>query len=208
MNKFKKWLNLINCYQFSPVTVETYGEKNFFTRRVYRESVEWRSTSFLIQSISIAVQNSNAAPLMGTLRNSGPLEESHWYPRNLLNYNFTNAWYFKHFHPSDSPQRSKETSQEPPDHVCNEKQNVQICISTTRSNRDLTSSTQRSGLSPSNRTKLTATMVFPIEGLDMSKYAANKLALCRYKPLRNIKKNFLHSYCRHHGRNQQGLSKL
>ena len=66
-----------------PVCVETLGTwgQNAIKfikevgKKVQDETGEQRSTSFLIQSIGIAVQRGNAVSIMGTVENSKALDE-------------------------------------------------------------------------------------------------------------------------------------
>ena len=79
--KTNLYLDLTN-YLFIPVVVETYGAWGpqglklikDIGRKIRDVTGEKRSTFFLSQSISIAIQKGNAACLMGTVPNSEGLE--------------------------------------------------------------------------------------------------------------------------------------
>lgn len=74
-NKIQKYQNLQNNYLFYPLAIETFGvwgksALNFIKnigRKMSEVNKDARSTSFLIQKISIAVQRGNAASVLGNL---------------------------------------------------------------------------------------------------------------------------------------------
>jgi len=81
--KKKKYEFLGDAYIFAPIAVETTGvwakESLLFIkeigRRIAEASGEKRSTSFLLQRLSIAVQRGNVAAVLGTLPPGKELEE-------------------------------------------------------------------------------------------------------------------------------------
>ena len=81
--KTKKYSNLLGRYIFVPVAIETGGPRGneglFFIKEIRRRlaeiSGEAKSTSFLIQRISMAVQRGNVASILGTLPAGKELEE-------------------------------------------------------------------------------------------------------------------------------------
>ncbi|XP_074026320.1 uncharacterized protein [Leptinotarsa decemlineata] len=81
--KRKKYQNLGNNYLFHPVAVETFGvygpESLLFVhelgRRIGQATKDYRSTSFLIERISIAIQRGNAASVLGTIPPSHNFDE-------------------------------------------------------------------------------------------------------------------------------------
>ena len=82
--KMGHYQNLTNDYVFVPISVETFGVWGEMGMKFIKElgkmmiqqSGEKRSTSFLFQSISVAIQRGNALSIMGTVeQDSGGLEE-------------------------------------------------------------------------------------------------------------------------------------
>ena len=81
--KHNKYIDLTNNYLFTPIAIETYGswgpESLKFIKEVGRKiqeiTGEKYSTSFLIQSLSMTVQQGNAASIMGTVGETAKLEE-------------------------------------------------------------------------------------------------------------------------------------
>ena len=81
--KHNKYRDLTNNYLFTPIAIETYGswgpESLKFIKEVGRKiqenTGEKRSTSFLIQSLSMTVQRGNAASIMGTVGEIAKLEK-------------------------------------------------------------------------------------------------------------------------------------
>lgn len=77
-NKIKKYQNLQNNFLFYPVAIETFGVWGNFAlkfikdigRKISNINKDPRSTAFLIQKISIAVQRGNAASVLGNIANS------------------------------------------------------------------------------------------------------------------------------------------
>lgn len=77
-NKMKKYLKLQSNYIFYPVGIETFGvwgqnALKFIKdigKRISAVNKDNRSTSFLIQRISIAVQRGNAASVLGSIRSN------------------------------------------------------------------------------------------------------------------------------------------
>ena len=75
-NKILKYNDIISSVDFVPVAIETsgvWGQRAFelvaeIGRRIAEVSHEPRSTSFLRQRISVAVQRGNAACINGTLQ--------------------------------------------------------------------------------------------------------------------------------------------
>ena len=73
--KVSKYRSIAAYYTFSPVAVETLGPmgpeaKSFLLdlgRRLRQHTGEPRSTSYLIQRISMAIQKGNAVAMMGSL---------------------------------------------------------------------------------------------------------------------------------------------
>ena len=84
--KYNKYSVLQREYEVTPVCVETLGPwgpsgLSFIQeigRRMKERTGEPRSTLFLMQSISVAVQRGNAASVMGTVQRSGDLEEIYY----------------------------------------------------------------------------------------------------------------------------------
>ena len=72
--KAAKYAHLGQAYRFTPVAIETMGALGPHTaaflkelgRRIYQETGEARSSAFLLQRLSVAVQRGNAAAVMGT----------------------------------------------------------------------------------------------------------------------------------------------
>ena len=81
--KITKYTELSRDYVFVPLAMETMGpwaaDSLSFVKELGRmlaaRTGEPRSTAFLLQSISIAVQRSNAASIMGTLPQGRRLDE-------------------------------------------------------------------------------------------------------------------------------------
>ena len=82
-SKRAKYEELTNTHIFAPVCIETTGvwgpSANSFIcdigKRIQALTGEPRSTMFLKQSISMAVQRGNVASILGTLPKSAELEE-------------------------------------------------------------------------------------------------------------------------------------
>lgn len=82
-HKFKKYEELKSNYIVTPVAIETLGPWAPMGLKLIKEvgkkicdlTGEKRSTSYLFQSISIAIQRGNAASVMGTVYNDRKLEE-------------------------------------------------------------------------------------------------------------------------------------
>jgi len=74
-NKIKKYQNLQNNYLFYPLAIETFGVWGDYAlkfikdigKQITAKNKDARSTSFLIQNISIAIQRGNAASVLGNL---------------------------------------------------------------------------------------------------------------------------------------------
>ena len=74
--KIKNYENLTNSYHFIPINIETYGVwggmgMSFVKevgKKILEQTGEKRSTSFLFQSIGIAIQRGNALSILGTLK--------------------------------------------------------------------------------------------------------------------------------------------
>ena len=85
-NKLSKYSNLIDQYEVIPVCVETLGPwgpnglklVQEIGKKIRDETGERRSTSFLLQSISMAVQRGNCASIMGTVGFQKKLEEIYY----------------------------------------------------------------------------------------------------------------------------------
>ena len=81
--KRSKYSSLAATYYFVPVAVETLGALGeeavaFFSdlgRRIAATTGEPRSSAFLFQRLSVAVQRGNAASVSGTLRPSAKLDD-------------------------------------------------------------------------------------------------------------------------------------
>ena len=81
--KTKKYQELTNDYYFVPIGIETYGSWGFeglkliktIGKKLKEVTGERRSTFFLSQSISIAIQRGNASCVIGTVPHSEGLEE-------------------------------------------------------------------------------------------------------------------------------------
>ena len=80
--KTDKYINLADNYHFVPVGAETYGAfgpqglkllKKIGTK-IQEATGEKRSTLYLLQSISMAIQRGNAACVIGTAPTSNGLE--------------------------------------------------------------------------------------------------------------------------------------
>ena len=82
-HKLKKYEELKSNYIVTPVAIETFGPWAPMGLKLIKEvgkkigdlTGEKRSTSYLLQSISIAIQRGNAASVMGTVYNDRKLEE-------------------------------------------------------------------------------------------------------------------------------------
>ena len=82
-HKLKKYEELKSNYIVTPVAIETFGPWAPMGLKLMKEvgkkicdlTGEKRSTSYLFQSISIAIQRGNAASVMGTVYNDRKLEE-------------------------------------------------------------------------------------------------------------------------------------
>ena len=80
--KIEKYSNLSENYHFVPVGIETYGAfgpqglklLKQIGKKICEATGEKRSTYFLLQSISMAVQRANAACVLGTAPTSTGLE--------------------------------------------------------------------------------------------------------------------------------------
>ena len=78
-----KYEELKSNYIVTPVAIETFGPWTPMGLKLIKEvgkkncdlTGEKRSTSYLLQSISIAIQHGNAASVMGTVYNDRKLEE-------------------------------------------------------------------------------------------------------------------------------------
>ena len=83
IEKTKKYQELANDYHFIPIGIETYGSwgpeglKLIKTigKKLKEETGERRSTFYLFQNISIAIQRGNASCVLGTVPHSEGLEE-------------------------------------------------------------------------------------------------------------------------------------
>ena len=83
--KSSKYRSLAACYSFKPVAVETLGALQacfahfaFFQdlgRRITVVTAEPRSFQFLMQRLSVTLQRSNAACILGTVGSSLGLDE-------------------------------------------------------------------------------------------------------------------------------------
>ena len=73
--KDAKYTHLNSAHAFTPVTIETsgvFGAKTMrfvqeLGQRLERDTGEVRSTNFLIQRLSVAVQRGNSASVLGTM---------------------------------------------------------------------------------------------------------------------------------------------
>ena len=68
--KAEKYAHLAPAYLFQPVAIETIGSRSRaflreLGRRVGAQTGEARSTSYLFQRLSVAIQRGNAAAVMG-----------------------------------------------------------------------------------------------------------------------------------------------
>ena len=81
--KHNKYKELKDNYVFTPIAMETFGswgpESLKFIKevgsRIQESTGEKRSTSYLIQSLSMTVQRGNASSIMGTVGETKKLEE-------------------------------------------------------------------------------------------------------------------------------------
>ena len=79
--KSGKYSHLLPTYLFQPVAIESSGALGPSTyiflqelgKRVFQESGETKSTSYLLQRLSIAVQQGNAVAVMGCARPRWPM---------------------------------------------------------------------------------------------------------------------------------------
>ena len=84
--KNDKYKNLQRDYYLVPVAVETLGAWNSagatliktLGKIIQEKTGEKRSTFFLFQSISMAVQRGNAASILGTIKNGEKLDEIYY----------------------------------------------------------------------------------------------------------------------------------
>ena len=84
--KIGKYQKLLQNYEVIPICVETLGPREPNELKLIQEigkkiqdtTNEPRSTSFLMQSISMAVQRGNSASVMGTVENQRSLEEIYY----------------------------------------------------------------------------------------------------------------------------------
>ena len=84
--KIGKYQKLLQNYEVIPICVETLGPWGpnglkliqEIGKKIQDSTKEPRSTSFLIQSISMAVQRGNSASVMGTVENQRSLEEIYY----------------------------------------------------------------------------------------------------------------------------------
>ena len=84
--KISKYKKLSESYEVIPICVESLGPWGpnglkliqEIGKRIQVTTGEPRSTSFLIQSISMAVQRGNAASVMGTVENQRLLDEIYY----------------------------------------------------------------------------------------------------------------------------------
>ena len=81
--KVTKYRSIVACHTFIPVAVETLGPmgpeaKAFFIdlgQRLRQHTGEPRSTSYLIQRVSMVIQKGNAVAMMGSLPHGRELDE-------------------------------------------------------------------------------------------------------------------------------------
>ena len=81
--KSSKYTELAQTYCFTPIGIETFGSwgsnghklVNEICKKVMEETGEKRSTFYLFQSISIAIQRGNASCKLGTVPHSEGLDE-------------------------------------------------------------------------------------------------------------------------------------
>ena len=81
--KSSKYIELAHTCWFTPIGIETFGswgsEEHKLVKeigkRVMEETGETRSTFYLFQSISIAIQRGNASCILGTVPHSEGLDE-------------------------------------------------------------------------------------------------------------------------------------
>ena len=84
--KIGKYQKLLQNYEVIPICVEILGPWGpnglkliqEMGKKIQDSTNEARSTSFLIQSISMAVQRGNSASVMGTVENQRSLEEIYY----------------------------------------------------------------------------------------------------------------------------------
>ena len=85
--KFKHYENLVNDYEFILISVETFGTWGETGLKFIQEvgklienkTQEKRSTSFLFQAISIAIQRGNALAVSGTIGENHEILEEVFY---------------------------------------------------------------------------------------------------------------------------------
>ena len=85
--KFKHYEHLANDYEFIPISVETFGTWGESGLKFIQEvgklienkTQEKRSTSFLFQAISIAIQRGNALAVSGTIGENHEILEEVFY---------------------------------------------------------------------------------------------------------------------------------
>ena len=83
IQKISKYTSLAENYSFVPVGIETFGPWGpegsklikSIGKKVTEVTGEKRSTSFLFQSISMAIQRGNASCVFGTVPHSEGLDE-------------------------------------------------------------------------------------------------------------------------------------
>ena len=81
--KISKYRCLANDYHFVPIGIETFGSFGSegykliksIGKRIFEATGEKRSTSFLFQRISMAIQRGNASCVLGTVPKSDGLDE-------------------------------------------------------------------------------------------------------------------------------------
>ena len=81
--KCSKYCHLLSIHSFAPVAFETSGAIGPRTseflwqqgRRLRQVTGEVKSTTYLLQRLSVAIQRGNAASVMGTISHSADLED-------------------------------------------------------------------------------------------------------------------------------------
>ena len=89
--KISKYNNLVNNYCFVPIGIETFGSRGqeghklvkAICKKIMEVTGEKRSTSFLFQRLSIAIQRGNANCVLGTVPHSEGLDEIFEFVSNL-----------------------------------------------------------------------------------------------------------------------------
>ena len=85
-NKFVKYEEIRKSYHMIPIAIETFGAwgteglcfiKNI-GQKIKQLTVNKRSTFFLFQSISMAIQRGNAASIFGTVKPGKKLDEIYY----------------------------------------------------------------------------------------------------------------------------------